>query len=346
MIGKQGATVGPGVRKHILGRLSVTVVAHVFFARCLICENAVCAPLFCPARDIVCIFFLLCWLCRLRLPDDFRESCNSPAEGCDTCQPTGVVCTSRCCSQCGQHQETPPHTTRKGIRSSGRHQLDGTGTTCCWSCWQSLNRHPHYGIPGTLSSTIVAMFLGPKLARQGVGGCRDLPQWTIRLFWKHCPRRLEVEICCDQTSSGWGPHGGNEKKSHHFVGQWSIHRQLWRWWSLCRQICGAHGDCHATAKLGGRDPLRLAQFLWSSRLCRIFGTQIMGCRRSGWNGWDFVRLWVQLCAPEGDGIIFPISQFSFCGGCTFYVETPGQDGRGPGWTPGRCWGALSPHRAF
>ena len=96
----------------------------------------------------------------------------------------------------------------------------------------------------------------------------------------------------------------------------------------------------------GLDPLRLAQLLRSSRLRGILRTQLMGSRGSRWNGRDSVRLWFYLCAPEGDGFIFPISQFSLCGGFTFYVETPGQDGRGPGWTPGRCWGALSPHRAF
>ena len=62
----------------------------------------------------------------------------------------------------------------------------------------------------------------------------------------------------------------------HFVGQWSVLREFWWWWwSICRQVCGVHGDCHATAKLGRPDTIRLAQFLRRSRLGRIFGTQIM-----------------------------------------------------------------------
>ena len=92
MIGKQGAALGFLATSWVGNALGMRpVVAHTFS---LICENTVCAPLFCPARDIVCIFFLSCWLCRLRLPDDFRESCNSPAEGCDTCPPIIIICTS------------------------------------------------------------------------------------------------------------------------------------------------------------------------------------------------------------------------------------------------------------
>ena len=40
----------------------------------------------------------------------------------------------------------------------------------------------------------------------------------------------------------------------------------------------------AAEKLGGPDPLRLAQLLRSKRHCRIFGTQFMGPRGSGRNG--------------------------------------------------------------
>ena len=90
---------------------------------------------------------------------------------------------------------------------------------------------------------------------------------------------LAIEICCDQTSSGWGPHCGREKKSHHFVGQWSVLRQFWWWWSICQQVCGVHGDSDAAEKLGRPDVVRLAQFLRSSRLRRIFGTQIVGIRK-------------------------------------------------------------------
>ena len=57
-------------------------------------------------------------------------------------------------------------------------------------------------------------------------------------------------------------------------------------------------------------------------------------------GFSYVHLRVM-------ALFFPYPNLvSFCGGCTFYVETPPEDGRGPRWTPGRCWGALSPHRAF
>ena len=137
-------------------------------------------------------------------------------------------------------------------------------------------------------------------------------------FSKHCPRGLEIEIRRDQTSSGWGPYSGCQEKSHHFAGQWSVLREFWWWWSVCRQICGVHGDCHATAKLGRPDTIRLAQLFRSSRLGRIFGTQIMGSGRSRWNGWDSVRLWVQLCAPPGDGTFLSVSKPSLCGGCTFH----------------------------
>ena len=174
---------------------------------------------------------------------------------------------------------------------SGRHQLAATEPTYCWSSWQSLGSDPHYGISGKISPAVVAMFCESKLARQGVGGGRDLPRWAQRLFWKHCPRWQQIEICRDQTSSGWGPHGGRQAKCHHFAGQWSIHRQLWRWWSICWQVRRAHGDSDAAEKLGGPDPLRLAQLLRSKRHCRIFGTQLMGPRGSGRNGWDSLRLW-------------------------------------------------------
>ena len=40
--------------------------------------------------------------------------------------------------------------------------------------------------------------------------------------WKHCPLGLEIEICRDQTSSGWGPHRGCQAKCHQFAGLWSI----------------------------------------------------------------------------------------------------------------------------
>ena len=37
---------------------------------------------------------------------------------------------------------------------------------------------------------------------------------------------------------------------------------------------------------------RLAHFFRSSRLCRIFGAQLMGSRRSEWNGWNSVWVWI------------------------------------------------------
>ena len=57
MIRKQGATLGflstswvdYALGMHICGGSRV-------FYQCWICENAVCAPLFCSARDIVCIY--------------------------------------------------------------------------------------------------------------------------------------------------------------------------------------------------------------------------------------------------------------------------------------------------
>ena len=57
-------------------------------------------------------------------------------------------------------------------------------------------------------------------------------------------------------------------------------------------------------------------------------------------GFSYVHLRVM-------AVFYPISQFSFCGGWTFYVETPGQDGRGRSCrTRGRCGGPLPPHRPF
>ena len=51
MIGKQGAT---------LGFLSTSWVGYL--------ENAVCAPLFCSARDIVCIIFFFSVVLALQTP--------------------------------------------------------------------------------------------------------------------------------------------------------------------------------------------------------------------------------------------------------------------------------------
>ena len=85
--------------------------------------------------------------------------------------------------KCGQRPnggDKADDTVGNRVGGSGGDQLAATRPTCCWSCWQSLYSYPHYGIPGTISPTIVAMFFGPKLARQGVGGCRDLPQWTMK----------------------------------------------------------------------------------------------------------------------------------------------------------------------
>ena len=99
----------------------------------------------------------------------------------------------------------------------------------------------------------------------------DLLWWTFGLFSAHCTGGLAIEVHCDQTSSEWGPHCGGKKKSHHFVGQWSVLRQFWWWWFICQQVCGVHGDSDAAEKLGRPDVVRLAQFLRGSRLCGIFG---------------------------------------------------------------------------
>ena len=203
------------------------------------------------------------------------------------------VCASRW-SKCGQTSngtDKTHDTVGKRVGGSGRHQFASIQPTCCWSCWQSLGGDPHYRIAGTLSPPVVAVFCRSELARQGVGGCRELPWWTFGLFSAHCTGGLAIEVHCDQTSSGWGPHCGRKKKSHHFVGQWSVLRQFRWWWSICQQVCGVHGDSDAAEKLGRPDVVRLAQFLWSSRLCGIFGAQLMGPWRSEWNGWDPLRLW-------------------------------------------------------
>ena len=78
------------------------------------------------------------------------------------------------------------------------------------------------------------MFSRPNLGRQGVGGGRDLPPWAIQFFSKHCPRGLEIEILRDQTSSGWGPHSGREKK---YQISFCAHGEvLTRIWPFCRPV--------------------------------------------------------------------------------------------------------------
>ena len=107
----------------------------------------------------------------------------------------------------------------------------------------------------------------------------------------HPIRGQRVKYIPHQRSSYWGPHSVRQEKNHHFVGIWSVLCHLHRWWSICREVCGAHGDSDIAEKLGRPDVVRLAQLLRSSRLCRIFGTQIMGPRGSGWNGRDPLWPW-------------------------------------------------------
>ena len=306
-------------------------------------EHALCMPLFCMARDLVCEFCLQRWLCCFLIARWLW--CKAVA----LISQASVQFTEACeiNQKCGQRPnggDKADDTVGNRVGGSGGDQLAATRPTCCWSCWQSLYSYPHYGIPGTISPTIVAMFFGPKLARQGVGGCRDLPRWTIRLFLKALPAwtrdwnmsRSNVQwvrtspwvpsemppfcwplVNTMGTSMLWTRCPGiiailtwgtcympgeyrNDARAPcskharaHCIDQrpakW-CHPQLWRRWSLCRQVCGVYGDADAAEKLGGRDIVRLAQFLRSSRLCRIFGTQIMGSRRWRWNGWDPLRL--------------------------------------------------------
>ena len=110
---------------------------------------------------------------------------------------------------------------------------------------------------------------------------KALPAWTrdwdtsrSNVQWVRTSQWARKEISDFFSRPRWGPHPNMTI----LLAKWSVLREFWWWWwwSICRQICGVHGDCHATAKLGRPDIVRLAQLLRSSRLGRIFGTQIMG----------------------------------------------------------------------
>ena len=158
---------------------------------------------FLPGSRPTLYFFLWRWLCWFPFPDvcverqshcfhRCRHTRKSPAKGCDTCDP---ILASKGWSQCGQCSScTQTDTARKRIRSGWWHLSAATGTTCCWSLWQSLSSDPHYGIAGTIPPAIVAMFRGSKLARQGVGGGRDLPWWALCLFPEHCANGQAIDI--------------------------------------------------------------------------------------------------------------------------------------------------------
>ena len=154
-----------GVPNHVFDRLcsrNALCGGSRVFSRCLICEMR-CVPL---ARDLVCIFFPWCWLCRHRLPDDFR---NSPCAGCDTCQPIIVICTSRTNDDNGCQDVVPNAVTIQWCEF--RHVPDNLLLKLLIE-----SGDPHDSIPITLSSTTLPMLFGSKSARQGVGGRRNLPR--------------------------------------------------------------------------------------------------------------------------------------------------------------------------
>ena len=241
----------PGVPKHILGRLcpwNVLCGGSRVFSQCLICENAVCA-LFSARLETLFVYFFCCV--------GFADSaCPMTFGRVATVQPKAVTLVHPLSSFVRRDVVPNAVNIKKHRLTPLERELEAVEGI-------SLAERvvPHDSVAGTLSSTVVAVFRRWKLARQGAGGCRDLPWWTFGLFSKHRAGGPSFEVLWDQTSSGWGPHGGCQAKCHHFVGLWAVLREFWWWWSLCRQVCGAHGDCHAAAKLGGRDPLRLAQFL-------------------------------------------------------------------------------------
>ena len=107
----------------------------------------------------------------------------------------------------------------------------------------------------SLSSAAVAMFFGPILARQGVGGRRDLPWPAIRIFRAHCSRGHAIEIhrhplmamYFNRVSSGGGPHRRRQEKSHRLDGfGWVLRTNMlsawwprWRngpWWRWLSQV--------------------------------------------------------------------------------------------------------------
>ena len=76
-------------------------------------------PSFLPgSRPCLFLFFCGVGFADSACPMTFGRVADSACG--DTCQAIIVIWTSRCCSQCGQHQETTKYTTGKRIRSSGR----------------------------------------------------------------------------------------------------------------------------------------------------------------------------------------------------------------------------------
>ena len=138
---------------------------------------------------------------------------------------SGAACAA--CADCEAHVSKSSPNKNTVANRIGRNQwdsLEATGTSSCWSAWSGLRSDPDNSVSSALSSSAVAMFCGPILARQGVGGRRDLP------------RGHAIEIHRHPMSSGGGPHRRRQEKSHRLDGfGWVLRTSMLNaWWPRWR----------------------------------------------------------------------------------------------------------------